>query len=133
NADVVRSAAGPRLDRSAAERTTSALGIALSPDPMPEQGLFTRSDHYSFVRQGVPALYLVIGPGGPGAKEAEAFLASHYHKPSDEADLVMFDQLERFATVNAEIIKDVANMPAAPLWVAGDFFGTVFDGPMAVE
>ena len=37
------------------------MKIKLSPDPMPEQGVFTRSDHYLFVKQGVPAVFLVTG------------------------------------------------------------------------
>lgn len=116
---------------SVAKKATSALGVTLSPDPMPEQGFFTRSDHYSFVKQGVPSLFLVTGPGGPGAEEFQTFLATHYHKPSDEVDLVLFDQLERFAALNATIIRDVANMTDPPQWMPGDFFGTAFDGPMA--
>ncbi|MEO1656136.1 MAG: M28 family peptidase [Pseudomonadota bacterium] len=112
---------------------TGALGVQLTPDPVPEQGLFTRSDHYSFVKQGVPSLFLFVGFGGRGAEEFPAFLATHYHKPSDELDLVMFDQLERFAKLNTGIIANVADMDEAPTWFAGDFFGTAFGGPMADE
>ncbi|MEM0928067.1 MAG: M28 family peptidase [Pseudomonadota bacterium] len=121
-----RSSLGPVVAEA-----TAALGVTLSPDPMPEQGLFTRSDHYSFVKQGVPSLFLFVGFGGRGAEEFPAFLATHYHKPSDEVDLVMFDQLERFANLNAGIISTVGNMDETPTWVAGDFFGTAFNGPMA--
>ena len=31
------------------------MNVKLSPDPMPDEGIFTRSDHYRFVEQGVPA------------------------------------------------------------------------------
>ncbi len=123
-----RSSLGP-----VAAEATAALGVTLSPDPLPEQGFFTRSDHYSFVKQGVPSLFLFVGLGGQGAEEFPAFLATHYHKPSDEIDLVMFDQLERFANLNAGIISTVANMDETPAWVAGDFFGSAFGGPMAEE
>jgi len=123
-----RSSLGP-----VAAEATAALGVTLSPDPLPEQGFFTRSDHYSFVKQGVPSLFLFVGMGGQGAEAFPAFLATHYHKPSDEIDIVMFDQLERFANLNAGIISTVANMDETPAWVAGDFFATTFGGPMAEE
>ncbi|MFC6981527.1 M28 family peptidase [Microbulbifer taiwanensis] len=35
-----------------AERAARRTGLKLSPDPMPEQVIFVRSDHYNFVRQG---------------------------------------------------------------------------------
>ncbi|HET9398431.1 MAG TPA: M20/M25/M40 family metallo-hydrolase, partial [Sphingomicrobium sp.] len=38
-----------------------SMGIAVSPDPMPEEAIFTRSDHYMFVRRGVPAVLLMTG------------------------------------------------------------------------
>ena len=37
------------------------LGIGLAEDPIPEQVLFIRSDHYSFVRQGIPSLFIKSG------------------------------------------------------------------------
>ncbi|MEM9809696.1 MAG: M28 family peptidase [Pseudomonadota bacterium] len=112
---------------------TESLGVTLSPDPIPEQGIFTRSDHYSFVKKGVPAVFLFTGFGGEGAEAFPHFLSTHYHQPSDEIDLVMFDQLDRFAELNTAIIRDVANMDETPVWNAGDFFGTTFEGPMASE
>ena len=50
---------------AAAER----LGLAIGDDPIPEQVLFIRSDHYSFVKQGVPALFIKSGfeTGDPDA------------------------------------------------------------------
>ena len=42
-------------------RAAQHLGIALAEDPIPEQVLFIRSDHYSFVRQGIPSLFLKSG------------------------------------------------------------------------
>src|SRR3546814_2382365 len=39
-------------------KAVAPMGVTLIPDPMPEQGIFTRSDHYMFVKQGVPAVFL---------------------------------------------------------------------------
>ena len=105
-------------------------GLTLTPDPNPELGLFVRSDQYSYIKQGVPAVYLKTGTNGAGAEGQAAFLAKHYHQQSDEADLVEWNQLARFADVNYRIARNIANMDARPAWLAGDFFGEMFDGPM---
>ena len=110
-----------------------AHGLTLSPDPIPEEGLFTRSDHYMFVRQGVPAVYLKPGFSDGGQEAQEKFRKSHYHEASDEVDLVDFSALQRFTDVKADIARNIANMPERPVWNAGDFFGTTFEGPMANE
>lgn len=43
------------------EEAVAAEDFALTPDPMPEEVIFIRSDQYSFVRQGVPSVFLVGG------------------------------------------------------------------------
>jgi hypothetical protein len=58
----------------------------------PEQSIFTRSDHYMFVRQGVPSMFLATGMGSfkkdENAKALwDEFFAKHYHKPSDDLSL----------------------------------------------
>ena len=47
---------GERLQAAAGQ-----LGLSVAPDPFPEEGIFTRSDQYSFVKRGVPSLFLYIG------------------------------------------------------------------------
>jgi len=37
------------------------LGLGIGPDPFPKQVVFIRSDHYSFIRQGIPALFIKSG------------------------------------------------------------------------
>lgn len=107
-----------------------AAGLALTPDPAPEEGFFTRSDHYSYVQQGIPSVYIDLGPGNDGDKELEDFLENHYHKASDEADLIDFAQAARFADLNYEVAKRIANMDGRPVWRKGDYFGMKFGGPM---
>ena len=103
-------------------------GLTLSPDPNPDLGLFTRSDHYSWVKQGVPATYLVPGHADGGSEAQAKFLAEDYHRPSDEADQLNFNALARFAGVKADIARSVANMEERPGWNEGDFFGDTFAG-----
>ncbi len=110
-----------------------AHGLALSPDPMPDEGLFTRSDHYSFVKQGVPAVNLDPGFASGGEEAQGEFLKTHYHEASDEVGLVDFAALQKFADVETAITRNIANMPERPVWNAGDFFGETFAGPMASD
>ena len=70
---------GPIVQRAAAR-----MGVALSPDPLPEEGLFTRSDHYNFVREGVPSVFLMTGFAGPGQEQFTSFLRNQYHGVDDD-------------------------------------------------
>ncbi len=56
-------------------------------DPLPEQGIFGRSDHYPFVLRGVPALMLVGSPESTKEgfiKRFNDFDATKYHQPNDD-------------------------------------------------
>jgi Zn-dependent M28 family amino/carboxypeptidase len=99
-------------------------GITLAPDPIPEEGIFTRSDHYRFVQQGIPAVFVVPGFAGEGEKQFRAFLKDHYHQPSDDLSLPFdWEAGALFARVNTHIVLGIANADMAPRWYAGDFFG----------
>ena len=109
------------------DTATGNANVTLSPDPIPEQGIFTRSDHYRFVEKGVPAVFLVPGFANGGGEIFQDFLATHYHKPSDDVSLpIRYDDAARFADVNYEIAKAIANAPERPSWNEGDFFGDLF-------
>ena len=108
-------------------KAVGAAGITLSPDPVPEEGLFTRSDHYRFVQQGVPSLFLVTGYSGPGKEANGVFLAKHYHRPSDDLNLpIDWVAGAKFAEVNYFIARAIADEGAAPRWYQGNFFGNEF-------
>ena len=75
-----------------------------------------RTDHYSFVRQGVPSVSLVPGPGGPGRAATEAFLKANYHRPSDEIDLPFdWTAAASFVRVNHAIATGRASIRAGLL------------------
>ncbi len=65
-------------------------GRYISPEPRPEAGSYFRSDHFSFAKQGVPALDLsggndIVGKGTDyGKKLAEDYTSNHYHSRADE-------------------------------------------------
>ncbi len=110
------------------------MGIALSPDPEPQQVVFVRSDHYMFVRQGVPAVFLATGIAGEGKAAWADFTANHYHQPSDDLTLpILWDQGARFAEINYRITRAMADGEKRPMWFKSDFFGDIFaaDQPKA--
>jgi len=114
-----RSSIGPSVKKAA-----GTMNVKLSPDPMPDEGIFTRSDHYRFVEQGVPAVFLITGFANGGEAAFTDFMAKHYHKPSDDMTLpIRFDVGAKFAKLNYEITRELAETPVKPSWNKGDFFG----------
>jgi Zn-dependent M28 family amino/carboxypeptidase len=68
------------------EEVAAATGTIVTGDPMPEENAFVRSDHYAFVKQGVPALMLTGGPVDDPAKwvpRVRKWLETDYHSVSD--------------------------------------------------
>ena len=102
----------------------SSMDVALTPDPYPEMVLFVRSDHYSFVKQGVPSVFLFLGTQNGGEDAFKSFMSTHYHRVSDEPDLpILYDVAARFAELNYRIARRIAEAEARPDWNEGDFFG----------
>lgn len=130
--DVVGFGAEHSSLSQAVEQAAHQLGLELSPDPMPEQVLFVRSDQYSFVQRGVPAVFIVEGfKTGDPEREGRALLMqwmeTRYHKPQDDLSHALdFDAGAQFARVNFLIGYQVANQTPRPQWNAGDFFGEKF-------
>ena len=124
-----RSSIGPAVARAG-----SSMGISLVPDPQPEEGLFTRSDHYRFVQQGIPSVFLVTGPGGNGKIAGAEFLKTNYHQPSDDMNLPFhWGAAAKFVGLNLAIARDLADATDRPRWKKGDFFGKLYNGFGAAE
>jgi len=110
------------------------IGYEISPDPMPEEVSFIRSDQYSFVLQGVPAVDVEDGvkstdPKINGLEVIKKWLVTRYHTPLDNMDQpIDFDSAAKGAVMNFLVGYEIAQHDAAPQWNKGDFFGTTF-GP----
>lgn len=103
------------------------MGVSLSPDPIPQETIFVRSDHYEYVKQGVPAIMLSTGVMNGGDKAFADFLATQYHQPSDDLSLPIHWQAgARFAELNWRIMNHIANAAEPPRWYEGDYFGDLF-------
>jgi hypothetical protein len=114
-----------------AARVATSSGIALGPDPFPEQVFFVRSDQYSFVRRGIPSLFLFMGLqtdyGIDGAARFQEWMRSRYHTPLDDLSQPMdLTAGARHAQLNFLVGLDVANAPERPAWKPGDFFERTF-------
>lgn len=137
-ADIVAFGANHSSLGATVDTAAAAVGIKQSPDPMPEQAIFTRSDHYTLVQQGVPSVFLMTGftskdPKQKGGEVWGKFFAKHYHKPTDDkagltADFgaIRYDAGAVFADINYGITNEVANNPQRPVWLKDSFFGKIF-------
>ncbi|WP_417665590.1 M28 family metallopeptidase [Pseudidiomarina sp.] len=109
-------------------RAAGQFGIELSDDPMPEQAIFTRSDHYPFVKKGVPAVFLMTGftsktEGEDGGEVWGTFFAEHYHRPSDQPDLpINYEAGVTFTNINYAIGQEISNQVERPRWLEESFF-----------
>ncbi len=104
-------------------------GRTLRPDPESEKGFYYRSDHFSFAKQGVPALYTDTGvdfvgkPAEYSQQKRDEYTNNDYHAPSDEIkpdwDLTgAIDDVQLLFTVGYR----VANAEKFPEWKPGNEF-----------
>jgi hypothetical protein len=118
---------GPLISRIVREH-----GYLLSPDDAPEEVRFIRSDQFSFIRQGIPALHLGSGllPRAQGPDIAvlrQTFLREHYHQPTDDLSLPLhYRGGADLVSISARLAIEIANQAARPRWNRGDFFGSKF-------
>jgi Zn-dependent M28 family amino/carboxypeptidase len=111
---------------------TKTLSLTVEADPEPAQNRFTRSDQYSFVTQGIPALHIKYGNKTADGQnnlnlQVQKWRARYYHKPQDGMDGQFdFEAGRKYAQLNFLIGYLVANNPARPTWNTGNFFGERF-------
>jgi Zn-dependent M28 family amino/carboxypeptidase len=103
------------------------MNVKIAPDPMPNESLFVRSDHYRFVERGVPSIFLMTGYGNGGEAAWKKFLSNNYHKPNDDlSQPIDWTAAARFAELNYRIARALADAPQRPMWYEGDYFGDRF-------
>jgi hypothetical protein len=99
--------------------------VVIAGDPEPDRNSFIRTDQYSFVQAGVPALAMKFGweAGSPEYKMWRAWLKERYHSTQDDlsqpVDLVAAAQFNAFF---ADLARAVANDPTTPHYLDSSFF-----------
>jgi hypothetical protein len=100
-------------------------GVEVQTDREPEQNRFIRSDQYSFIRRGIPALAFKFGYefGSADEKTRLAWVKERYHQPSDDLNQsVDLEAAAKFNRVIMTLLRSVADNPARPSWNADSFF-----------
>ena len=104
----------------------NANGGQIAPDPMPDEKSFYRSDHYAFVKKGIPALMLMGAPDGDSAvwvERAKKWLKTDYHQPTDTVrDDWSWEGARTVAVVGLLTGMRVADATAMPAWTASSPF-----------
>lgn len=103
----------------------AAMGLPIALDPLPDRNAFTRSDQYSFIRQGIPSLFLKYGfkVGTPEAEAEKAWRANIYHSPQDGPDQpVMKAEGVKMTDYYIALARRIADNPARPTWNADSYF-----------
>lgn len=110
-----------------------SLGRTIEPDPQPQQGFFYRSDHFSFARVGIPAIF--PNPGRnfidkPDSYNAivDSVTAANYHSVSDEINEYWdMSGMTKDSYLIFRTAVDVINRDEMMSWEAGDEFEAIRD------
>ncbi len=122
--------------RNVVAQVFSAMNINRTADPFPEKGYFFRSDQFSFVKAGVPAVYYDYGlrfrgkPADWGEKLMTSYVEQHYHQPSDEYDSTW--PLEGAVQMGQVVVRTAELLSAQeerPRWNEGDPFAQASNRP----
>jgi hypothetical protein len=112
------------------EKAAGHMKLSIGPDPMPEQVFFIRSDQYSFVKQGVPAIW-----PWPGFKSSDPKIdppaifkkwnKERYHMVGDDIEQpgLLFKEATKYGRFLFLCGELIAGNPERPVWNKGDFFG----------
>ncbi len=103
----------------------NSAGVEIQADKDPNANRFIRSDQYSFIKKGVPALAFKFGwiPGSPEEKIFRAWYRDRYHGVADDVNQpVDIAAAAQFNAILAALLERVADAPQAPQWKPDSFF-----------
>lgn len=130
--DVIAFGAEHSTIQGVLEGVAARQGFTVSPDPEPDEVRFVRSDQYSFVLQGVPAIALASGekpvdPAFDRKSTLTAWRKERYHKRTDDlGQPVDWPSAGAYAVLLHDLVRTIGDDPVAPSWLPGDFFGELF-------
>lgn len=100
-------------------RVAGRMAVEVISDPEPERNAFVRSDQYSFIRRGIPALSLKVGfaLGTPEHERVLQWRKERYHGVDDETTQpVDLQAAADFNRLYAQLVRQVADRPTRPAW-----------------
>ena len=99
----------------------AASGIKVIADPMPDEHAFYRSDHYFFVKKGIPGLMLLGAPAGDTriwVERMKEWEKTDYHQPGDTVRPEWnWEGPQAIAMVGVVMGLRVANSAQMPAWL----------------
>jgi Zn-dependent M28 family amino/carboxypeptidase len=107
------------------QAVAAAAGVKIQADKEPNRNRFIRSDQYSFIKKGVPALAFKFGylAGGPEEKIFKDWYTNRYHGVRDDTGQpVDLAAAAQFNSILKDLAVRVADAPQAPQWNAKSFF-----------
>lgn len=107
------------------QAVAKSIGVEVLSDPEPERRAFVRSDQYSFIRQGVPAVSLKVGFVKNSLEHdiVKRWRKERYHAPSDDLQQpIDFEAAAKFNAVYLQVVEAVANRAERPRWNSSSFF-----------
>jgi len=108
-----------------AAAVAQSLGVKPIADPEPLRNAFIRSDQYSFIKKGVPAVKMDVGfeLGTPEQKIFKDWLTNRYHAPSDDVNQpVDLKAAALYEEIVRRLLIETANNSVRPQWKAESFF-----------
>jgi Zn-dependent M28 family amino/carboxypeptidase len=101
------------------------LRLTVQADPEPQRNRFIRSDQYSFIKAGIPALSMKVGyrEGSAEAAIARKWTAERYHAPSDDLNQpIDMSAAGTYVEVVRDLAARIANRADKPKWNNASFF-----------
>jgi Zn-dependent M28 family amino/carboxypeptidase len=107
-------------------RVAAQMGIEVRRDPEPERNLNQRTDHFPFLRLGVPATNFGFGfdPGTEAERRYREWYQVRYHRPQDDmSQPIDFKAASDMNTFFYRLVEDVADEPDRPVFLEGSLYG----------
>ena len=133
--DVVLIGQGQSTMEDELAAAATAQGRSVTPESLPERGLFYRADHFSFAKRGVPVLLMMslagasdLETGGRAGGQAwiDAYTGKCYHQTCDvwDENWKLDGALQDIALVQT-IAWNLANSGRWPMWKPGSEFAAM--------
>ena len=113
------------LTNDASNRVVKRFDIKIEDDPAPKRMVFVLSDQYSFIRAGIPSIFVGFGyrKGSSEAKLQEKWIAERYHQPSDDINQpIDMNAAARFNEIAAALVRELGDSGERPHWNPNSFF-----------